>query len=531
MDSLQSKSTSKAVRQTLRTLPKDLDSTYEEALRRIEDQSDDDKELAHRILQWISFAMRPLELDELQCALAVEPELQELDEDNIIDVDLLTSVCAGLVVVDQESQIIRLVHFSTQEYFKRVRNTRFPTAQQHIGQTCLSYLCFDEFGSGPYIDEPSAHHRIYTHHLLAYASEFWGDHVRGSVEIELEAEILAFLGKASNVSSSLQVMHSNPHKNWVSGETMKFQRNVTMLQLAAHFGLEHIASVLISQGADPNAPSSIGSTALHSAANRGYEDLVQALLGHGANINAADYKHETAFHHAVCSGHTEIAQLLLKAGAAVSENTNGETALHSAVNIGNGEITSFLLQNGVDINAKDCKGETALHDAACGGHTEIARHLLEAGATISECADGRTPLHFAAAAGKEEITLLLLQNGAKVNAGSKTVGCGGDQRFLSGRTPLHWAAARGSDCIVRQLVEHGAEVNSRNISNRTPLQEAIMGKHVDVARFLLECGASVTIKDDSGWYVSGWPALSSFQCCIFSETSPISPYLCQDDFS
>jgi hypothetical protein len=110
MDSLQSKPSLKAVRMTLETLPKDLDSTYEQVMQRIAGQNEDDRHLGEQILQWISFAERPLSLDELQEALAVEADSEELDQDNIYDVELVTSVCCGLVIVDLDNSVIRLVH-------------------------------------------------------------------------------------------------------------------------------------------------------------------------------------------------------------------------------------------------------------------------------------------------------------------------------------------------------------------------------------------------------------------------------------
>jgi hypothetical protein len=52
--------------------------------------------------------------------LAVEPGEAELDPENKPEVDDIVSVCAGLVVVDQESDVIRLVHYTKQEYFERI---------------------------------------------------------------------------------------------------------------------------------------------------------------------------------------------------------------------------------------------------------------------------------------------------------------------------------------------------------------------------------------------------------------------------
>jgi hypothetical protein len=48
----------------------------------------------------------------------------------------MVSVCAGLVTVDEESDIIHLAHYATQEYFERTQNFRFPDAQRDIAITC-----------------------------------------------------------------------------------------------------------------------------------------------------------------------------------------------------------------------------------------------------------------------------------------------------------------------------------------------------------------------------------------------------------
>jgi hypothetical protein len=66
---------------------------------------------------WITCAKRSLTTAELQHALAVEIGEPKLDEDNLLEIEDMVSMCAGLVTVDEESKIIRLVHYTTQEYF------------------------------------------------------------------------------------------------------------------------------------------------------------------------------------------------------------------------------------------------------------------------------------------------------------------------------------------------------------------------------------------------------------------------------
>jgi hypothetical protein len=109
---------------------------------RIDSQLPEDRTLAKNALSWISYARRPLTVTELCHALAVEIEDDELNVDNIPDIDDIVSVCAGLVTVDEKSQIIRLVHYTTQEYTETARESWIPQAQYIIAATCITYLCF-----------------------------------------------------------------------------------------------------------------------------------------------------------------------------------------------------------------------------------------------------------------------------------------------------------------------------------------------------------------------------------------------------
>ncbi|KAJ0378089.1 hypothetical protein COL26b_003749 [Colletotrichum chrysophilum] len=129
LDSLQGKRSVKAIKDALRKLATGssaYDSAYEEAMERIEGQLDEQKTLAKDALSWIVCARRPLETLELQHALAVERGTTELDEDNITELEDIVSVCAGLVTIDEESGVIRLVHYTTQEYFERTAEQWLP---------------------------------------------------------------------------------------------------------------------------------------------------------------------------------------------------------------------------------------------------------------------------------------------------------------------------------------------------------------------------------------------------------------------
>lgn len=84
-------------------------------MERIGAQEDTDRRLSERVLVWLTYAKKKLSVDELQHAMAVEPGKSNFDPDNITDIESILSVCAGLVTMDPQSNVTRLVHYTTQE--------------------------------------------------------------------------------------------------------------------------------------------------------------------------------------------------------------------------------------------------------------------------------------------------------------------------------------------------------------------------------------------------------------------------------
>ncbi|KAJ7453548.1 hypothetical protein B0H11DRAFT_1820424, partial [Mycena galericulata] len=134
--SLVNKQTAKAVRETLNGMQSNLNTTYDDIMERIDRQSEEDRILARRTLSWVSNAKRPLHVSELIEALAIEPSIPDLDPDNMLDIDIVLSVCAGLVIVDEENGSVRLIHYTTQVYLDGIQGKEFPDAQTEITMAC-----------------------------------------------------------------------------------------------------------------------------------------------------------------------------------------------------------------------------------------------------------------------------------------------------------------------------------------------------------------------------------------------------------
>ncbi|KAF1996906.1 ankyrin repeat protein, partial [Amniculicola lignicola CBS 123094] len=167
------KTTAKGVKSTLGRLSRGsvaLDKAYDGALQRIKGQLVGHHELAKKVLSWITFAKRPLTTAEICSALAVEPGEAELDPENKPDAEDLVSVCAGLVVIDPESAVIHLVHYTTQEYCERILDEWNPRAQLDITLTCLNYLCLDVFKGGASLTDRDFESRLEKNPLLDYAA-------------------------------------------------------------------------------------------------------------------------------------------------------------------------------------------------------------------------------------------------------------------------------------------------------------------------------------------------------------------------
>ena len=118
VDAISECSTVNDIKIALKSLPKDLNETYERILRKIVDKGEATATRAQTILMWLVGSMRPLGLLELQEALMVEPGNVELNETLrlIRATDILTT-CGSLMeeFLDKDGlQMVRLSHYTVQ---------------------------------------------------------------------------------------------------------------------------------------------------------------------------------------------------------------------------------------------------------------------------------------------------------------------------------------------------------------------------------------------------------------------------------
>jgi hypothetical protein len=288
---------------------------YDGAMERINGQMPGHQELAKHVLSWIACAKRPLTTAELQHAWAVRDSGDELDKDSLPEVEDMVSVCAGLVTVDHDGGIIRLVHYTTQEYFEQTLDASFPNVHFEIARTCAAYLSFSVFSDGASPDWKSQRRRVEGNPLYDYAARNWGHHAREAAY--MPDEVLDFLQKRNHTAAAYEVLRYTEGARSVSQIRLRIlglpatHCQVQGLHLAAYFGLESMTMQLLAAGHDPNMKDEHDYTPLHYAAAEGHVAVVRALLAGKADATATDYYRQTPLYRAYEKGHAAVVQALL----------------------------------------------------------------------------------------------------------------------------------------------------------------------------------------------------------------------------
>jgi uncharacterized protein len=229
------------------------------------------------------------------------------------------------------------------------------------------------------------------------------------------------------------------------------------------------------------------------AVKTGDRPAALTLLEQKADVNAPEPDGTTAIDWAVRQNDLDMADRLIRAGADVkTANRYGVTPLSLACINGNAAMVEKLLKAGADPNAAGNEGETPLMTAAHSGSVEAAKVLIEHGANVNarENWHGETALMWAAAQKHPAMLKELIAHGADVNAMStvikweRQVTAEPRDKWLplGGFTPLMFAAREGCVACLPILADAGANLNQADPDGITPMVNAIMNGHYDVAR-------------------------------------------------
>jgi ankyrin repeat protein len=482
-------------------------------MKRIEDQLTDQAILAKEALMWISCARRLLSPSELQHALGIEKDSTEFDEENLSEIPDIVSACAGLVTVDEQSNTVRLAHFTTQEYFERTQDQWFPEAALELSVKTLTYLSYDLI-----VDQVKTIRDPKPDMAAQNDAEKSDPAIDQSKDGELESpnpglgrsksqdwKIKNNVAESDEDSDVKKILQAYPLCRYASCHWGYHARNVTEMPDIVKDFLSSEKLVKVTERLRYAGGFNPGTTGLHEAAYFGFEKAAEWMLER-CSIDALDSYNVSVLEMACGLGHLSLAETLLKKGA----NLRG-TPITYAARRGQDAIVTYLFQYGAPL-------EPGVLEAAFRHFKDskisvdkvpMFQTLLEHGADPNILIDETSrPLHHATSDKVEPLVQLLLDHAADVNGRDK-----------EGRTALHLAVDSEMEPLVRLLVNRGADVDAQDDQGHTPLYHAA-GHDIDpIVQLLIDHGANANLQDKDGISALHLAMASTFECLVRSLIS------------
>ncbi|RPB03109.1 hypothetical protein L873DRAFT_1732030, partial [Choiromyces venosus 120613-1] len=283
-----------------------LGDAYDATIRRIKAQGGDRERLGMAALLWISHSERPLKVDEICHALAVEIGSMDLDANNVPSIRTLLNCCQGLIAVDKEASTVRLIHFTLKEYLSNHVDL-LERAHSIMAETCLTYLNFQAIKAlsvNSFLD-------LQNTPFLEYSSLYWGIHARKELSNRAKSLVLNLLDHYENhISTKLLWESISRSRNPYPYVGQPFPG----LHCISYFGIVEIAIVMMKQKRwDVNQTDGKGMTPLMWAARCGHEEVAGALLQlkDTKPDMPGTYDGRTALSWAAGSGHEGVVALFL----------------------------------------------------------------------------------------------------------------------------------------------------------------------------------------------------------------------------
>ena len=449
-----------SIRKTLNELPASLDETY---ARELEGIPKEKQQHAHRLLQCLVAAHRPLRVEELTEIFAIEFDLDAAP--NLLEdwrpenpKEAILPVWSSLVNIigkDEDPKIVQLSHLSVRDFLTsgrlrtsgvgNIRHYYVPLDAAHttLTQACVTVLL--------QLGKNAVKERLEKLPLAFYAAQYWFRHAsyeKVASRFQHATKQLFDLGQPylaawlwmydvdqDRVRGSIDTLSDHPSPPKATG-----------LYYAVSCGLTEPVKYLVSDGEDVHARCGVRGSPLHAASYKGHLDVVSLLIGHGADLNMANESDRTPLCEAYDGGHLKVMRLLLDRGASPDTRYDMFGLLtHQASTRGQAEVIGLLMGYRPDVNATAYFNFTPLHYASSAGHVDAVGALLAKGANVNAMSGFGTPLYRAANKGHLEIARLLLEHSADVNA-----------RLPSGLTPYQVAKLEGHTQVA-QLLDPGVK--------------------------------------------------------------------------
>ena len=237
--------------------------------------------------------------------------------------------------------------------------------------------------------------------------------------------------------------------------------------------------------------------------------MVALLLKHGADPTLRDAASQLAFHKACAIGNVHAIEAMLGAAATratvLTLDSDGLPPPFHALEVGQVEAFRLLQARCPELDAAIRRNKSSLNGAHGPNGLTLCQHIVFVGAD------------------PKMMRLLLEEAGCSPDHECPVKTCGTRAGILAGRglsalcsaagiahdlvrvsdvvhaTCLHMAASRGQLSSVRLLLAKGVDINSpKHNRGLTPLHVAARFGHAEIARALVDAGASLNARDSKG---------------------------------
>ncbi|KAH0032185.1 glycosyltransferase family 31 protein, partial [Aureobasidium melanogenum] len=265
------------LKELLSKLPTEVNDAYMLTLTRIEGMESNKRKLALDSLCWIIYTQRQLTIQDIQYALAVDPNHRIFDKDRIPQPDDLRDLCHGLItIVDNK---IGLVHYTAQNFLNDYFKNKVPDFDAVNGPKDSVRMEGLNFATllhrAAWRKDADLVRLLLENNADANAQDGSG-HTPWSQNVKPEyKQVLRALVKGG----------ANPSKRGHQG--------VSFLYHAAASGALEEVKFCLECGVDPSIRTLFDWTPLHWAAANGHFHCVRELLAAGAEHSAVSDQNKT----------------------------------------------------------------------------------------------------------------------------------------------------------------------------------------------------------------------------------------------
>lgn len=476
-----------------------LCKAYDETMARISEQNVRRVELAQNVLSLISFAKARLTVIEIQHAVAVKHGDTDFNAKGISDAGLIVSVCCGLVTVEEESNVMRLVHYTTDEYFKSNEARLFPAVHGYLTRQCILYLSLEGYETSRlahkhmkgYYREVGIAKRLMGDWLRKYpfchyAAHYWGFHARAMSQYSRNEAIemtLPFINNDQSLYNALQFLR-------FGGKFFTPPSVTDRLDLTTYHGLDFLIED-VTRNLDAETWGLQGREALIWACERGHAATVKLLFMKLAPLEAdiVDLGGRP-LHSAARKGHSDVIKVLIQLGMSTDTcDRYGQNPIKIGIGKGHGDALVPLLDaiGRPEQQISYAKERGLMRDAIEKRNTAFAQILLDRGLGVNDLFENEFPhLTLAILLYRFDMANWFLEKGAKLLRSDKGV------------TALMIATATQRHRSINFLVGIGADLDEQDECGRTALMYAVDNMKMHHLIAILEDPVEMSRQDQHG---------------------------------